>query len=206
MYIHIASTLQYNHIVCGGDIWLCEVVVIVQELDVIWLRFPQGNALKTALFTSHFCDIFNTDNRESVCQWSDDETWCLLTHISPTVAFHAALWWNPSRFIWPQGRDYVDEQSTDMSEDWADEGGGGGGRESGVEWSASTFRTRAVLSLFHLYCVCRGRENESPSQLSESHRAKDILNLTGLERYREIKQHTKTKINNQRQKKRKTFI
>lgn len=164
-----------------------------------WVCYPQGDALlRSEPFASHFChfcNIFNTDNRESVHRWSDDETWRLLIHISSTVAFQAALWWNPSRFIWPQGRDYC--RWTLHRYEWGlSTEGGVGGRVGLSGLSPPSGLEQFSSALIHLYCVCgrpRMREINSPLCCTESHWAKDILNLSGFVLYREIKQHTKNK-------------
>lgn len=156
--------IQNNHIVCWGYLvkWNhrycpgfgCNFECVILRVKLCCL----ANHLLHIFVISEIFLTLITERGESIHRWSDDETWRLLIHISSTVAFQAALWWNPSRFIWPQGRDYVDERSTDMSEDWAERGVCGG--LSGL--SPPLGLEQFSIVFFHLYCVCgrpRMREN-----------------------------------------------
>lgn len=100
MYIHIASTYSIITLF-AGDIWSSEIIVNVQECRC---KFECVILCCLANHLLHIFAIFLTLITERERGESDDETWRLLIHISSTVAFQAALWWNPSRFIWPQGK------------------------------------------------------------------------------------------------------
>lgn len=133
MYIHIASTYSIITLF-AGDIWSNEII-IVQDLDVIFVCviLTVMLCLLSKSFASHVCHFCNIltliteRGGESVRRWSDDETWRLLIHISSTVAFQAALWWNPSRFVWPQGTMWMNGPQTWVRTEQREVGVGGGG-------------------------------------------------------------------------------
>lgn len=176
--------IQSNHIVRWG--YLVEWSYCPGFLDAISVCWSSGVMLCCLAnrlfylfhFFPRFCNIFNTDNKVFVNGGMMRRD-ILLTHISSTVAFHAALWWNQSRFVMTT-RQGTMEMNTPQIWGLSRRKGRRGWLGEGREWTVSTFRTPAVL------CFICARERK-PSILpapGEPHQTKDTLNLTGSQLYK----------------------
>lgn len=126
LFCHVHThciNIQYNHIVCWGYLvkWICHYcpgfVCNFCAVSSGWCCLANHLLHISAIFLTLITE------REREREFVDGVMMrhdVLLIHISSSGAFHTALWWNQSRLVWPRGGYYVDEQSTDMSEDWTD--------------------------------------------------------------------------------------